>query len=150
MPLGQAPFGSRQPGREPPDDDPSPSSGRFPSLSRSFFVVGFIALLAYLAAMASRGTVAEKQSGPPKAGPCLTNRSCAEGWRCFVVPKDDPFAVEGECSQPCEGSLQCPEQFECKQVAVSSSGPLVVPVGARGATAEVSGVCRPCGPKGCE
>lgn len=151
MPLGQAPYGSRTPaGRdEPPDGDPRPGPGRFGGAGRWMFSIAFIALLAYFAALASRSGVKGPARAGGVAGPseCLTDRSCAEGWRCFAIPKDDPFAVTGRCAQACEGDLQCPAHFACQQVAVGDHQ--VVPLGARGAKPETLGVCQPCGEGGC-
>lgn len=152
MPLGQAPFGSRQtPRDEEPPEDPRGRGDRLVSQGRWIFFVGTAAILAFLVA---RGTGTRssdrKEGGFARAGPCLTDRSCAQGWRCYVVPKDDPFAVEGECAQVCEGDLQCPSQHRCETVFDAEKGPLVVPKGARGATGKSTGVCRPCGPQGCE
>lgn len=148
MPLGQAPFGSRQ---TPRDEEPPGDPRQRPvNTGRWLLFAGAAVLLAFAFARGGTGRAADrKQAGAPGPSPCLTNRSCAEHWACYVVPKDDPFAAEGECSQVCESDLQCPAQHRCEQVAVGEKGPLVVPIGARGATAETTGVCRHCGPDGC-
>jgi hypothetical protein len=111
--------------------------------------MGSAVLLAFVAARGTGRSSADRNAhGPTGPNPCLTDRSCAQGWRCYAIPKDDPFAVEGECTQQCEDSLQCPAHFSCVKVSVAK-GPQVVPEGARGATGELTGVCRPCGPDGC-
>jgi len=151
MPLGQAPFGSRQtPPDEEPPQDPRARGDRLVSQGRWIFLMGSAVLLAFVAARGMGGgkTGDRAEGGFARPGPCLTDRSCAKGWRCFVLPKDDPFVTEGECAQVCESSLQCPQHYECLKVSVVK-GPFVVPEGARGATAETTGVCRACGPKGC-
>jgi hypothetical protein len=99
-----------------------------------------------VALAASRGLGARTKA--VDTGECLTDKSCKAGWRCFAVPKDDPFVVSGNCAQVCEGDLQCPPHFQCLKVAVGNGQ--VVPEGARGATAELLGVCQPCGPEGCQ
>ena len=146
MPLGQAPYGSRQPpGDDEPPQDPRLRGDRRVGQGRWIFLAGTAVLLAFVAARVN-GTRASdrKHTGPVGAGPCLTDRSCASGWHCYVVPKDDPFAVEGECSQGCADDLQCPSQHRCEKVSVGEKGPLVLPLNARGATAEQTGVCRSC------
>ena len=143
MPLGQAPYGSRQtPPDEEPPEDPRIRGDRLVSQGRWVLFAGVAVMLAFM--MARTGTRAsdKKEGGYARAGPCLTDRSCAQGWRCYVIPKDDPFAVEGECSQVCEDDLQCPGQYRCEKVFDAEKGPLVVPAGARGATEKTSGVCR--------
>ncbi len=149
MPLGQAPFGSRQtpPDDEPPED-PRARGDRLVRQGRWIFFMGSAVMLAFIAARGFGRSNNRAEGGFARPGPCLTDRSCAQGWRCFVIPKDDPFATEGECAQVCDGSLQCPKDYECKAVAIAK-GPLVVPVGARGALPETTGVCRSCGPGGC-
>ncbi|MBK7864678.1 MAG: hypothetical protein IPJ65_39950 [Archangiaceae bacterium] len=155
MPLGQTPFGSRPPTGpdEGPDPEGGPGSGsrRFPGVSRWLLMIGFIAMLAYMAALASRqGSRASDGRAGAAAGPseCITDRSCAEGWRCYAVPKDDPFVVTGVCVQLCEGDLQCPPHFRCEPVAAGDHQ--VVPVGARGAHGAPLGACRPCSDDGCQ
>jgi hypothetical protein len=143
MPLGQAPYGSRSPPDPEEGEGPKPPSGPPPGLRISWFlVIPLVALLAYLAA--GRGTrgPGHNEDGPTGVHECLTHRSCAADWRCYAVPKDDPFAVPGICAQLCEGDLQCPSQHRCEEVAVGKGQ--VVPLGARGATAERAHVCRPC------
>jgi hypothetical protein len=154
MPLGQAPFGSREPAGpdEPPEQrDPRFSSGGRLGVSRWLFLVAFVAMLAYFAALASRAGARVSDRAPGAlAGPseCITDRSCGEGWRCYAVPKDDPFVVTGRCAQVCEGDLQCPPHFRCESVALGDHQ--VVPLGSRGATAARLGVCQPCGEEGCQ
>lgn len=151
MPLGQAPYGSRQtPRDEEPPEDPDQRGNRPAMPGRWLLFASAAVLLAFMLARGGR-SAADRKAAAGVAGPspCLTNRSCAEHWYCYVVPKDDPFAVEGECSQVCESDLQCPAKYRCEKVAVGEKGPLVVPIGARGATAETTGVCRACGPDGC-
>ena len=147
MPLGQAPYGSRTPSQpdEPGDDDRRPREGsaRRPPAFRWLFLISFVALLAYFAAMATRGVSKSREGGVAGPAECLTDRSCAEGWRCYAVPKDDPFAVSGVCTQQCEGDLQCPAHFRCESVAATKDRQ-VVPIGARGATETKVGVCRAC------
>ena len=148
MPLGQAPYGSRQspPGEPPPD--PDRGSRRVGYGSRIFLIgAGAMILLMWLRGSYGRGYETNPH-GPAGPNPCLTDRSCAEGWRCYAVPKDDPFTVEGQCAQVCESDLQCPAHFRCERVA-ATKGKQVVPETARGAGAEKLGVCRACGDEGC-
>ena len=148
MPLGQAPYGSRQepPGQEPPED-PRQRGDRLVARGRWIFFMGTAVLLAFVAARGAGRGADRSAHGPQGPNPCLTDKSCAAGWRCYAIPKDDPFVVEGQCAQACEDSLQCPSHFQCEKVAVAKGQ--VVPLGARGATAEQLGVCRQCGPDGC-
>src|SRR4051812_28366964 len=117
MPLGQAPFGTREPG----DGPRAPKSPFRLSDPRGWLLwVAVAALLALV--LARRGDKGSKFSlAGNLAGPseCITHRSCAEGWRCFAVPKDDPFVVTGVCAQVCESALQCPGHYRCEQVAAN-------------------------------
>lgn len=50
-------------------------------------------------------------------GPCLTHRDCAQSLRCYGVPKDDPFVVQGTCRARCEGDAGCAESEQCAPAA---------------------------------
>ena len=134
MPLGQAPYGSRQqPSSEPPEDDPRARGEGYARFGRQLFFIGggVLLLLLVLRGGLFRGND-KNPHGPLGPSPCLTDRSCADGWRCFVQPKDDPFATEGVCAQGCQGDLQCPAHYRCEPAFVTK-GKQVVPAGARGA-----------------
>src|SRR5437762_14107558 len=97
MPLGQAPYGSREP--PSPEEKPPPSSLRgFPGWSRYIFVL--LAVGWVVALIATRGE--KKPSAIGDTTECFADKACGDGWRCFAVPKDDRFAVSGVCSHVCE------------------------------------------------
>jgi hypothetical protein len=137
MPLGQAPFGTRtppepEPGQGPPQAGP-PAFGRL----RWFFWV----LLAALAGVTAWQMWSEKPKPVSDSTECLTTASCGAGWRCYAVPKDDPFAVTGVCSHECADDAQCAAPLKCTEVAVTEHQ--VLPLGAKGGGAERTHVCRP-------
>lgn len=144
MPLGQAPYGSRQTPRDPDGEDSRDSGGKSPGgRPGGFSWILWIPIVAMVAFVAANWGKSGKATPRGVAGPteCLTDKSCGAGSRCFAVPKDDPFVVVGECAQACEGDLQCPARHRCEDVAVGKSN--VVPLDARGATAERAKICRP-------
>lgn len=136
MPLGQAPFGTRTPSAPEPPQQPQPARpSRFGPLIW-IMLGGLVVASVFTMRRGDKKPISDTTE-------CLTDRACGAGWRCFAVPKDDGFAVTGVCSQVCESDLQCATHFRCDEVAVGSDQ--VVPIGARGGTAEHAHVCRPCG-----